>query len=211
MVSKFDRQILAVKTEDFTSTLNEIITAGGFKAFVDGVGYEDLVNKSLTARRGDLEDDPTFKQLIPYLVLQDNSDNILYYIRNSKDSETRLHAKLSIGIGGHIEGSDIESPDETIEAGLKRELAEEFGSEVKLQDLKPVGLIYADVTSVDQVHLGILFIGKVESAEIHPDPSEISEAKFVTKAELQKLMASPDYDPETWSKIAWSYIQKPIL
>ena len=56
--------------------------------------------------RPDMEEDPSFKQLIPYVIFRHTDDDgtvrILHYARGSGGGESRLHAKLSIGIGGHI-------------------------------------------------------------------------------------------------------------
>ena len=55
--------------------------------------------------RSRAEQDPGFKQIIPYVVF--TFDNmILRYVRGAKSGEKRLVAKGSIGIGGHINDRD---------------------------------------------------------------------------------------------------------
>src|ERR1700722_9574637 len=51
------------------------------------------------------ENDPSYKQLIPYVVLK-YRDQIFHYRRGQGAGEKRLRALRSIGIGGHINPSD---------------------------------------------------------------------------------------------------------
>ena len=55
--------------------------------------------------RAKAETDPSFKQVIPYVVITDGK-NILHYVRGKKAGEQRLVAKGSVGIGGHINDED---------------------------------------------------------------------------------------------------------
>ena len=55
--------------------------------------------------RAKAETDPSFKQIIPYVVITDGK-NILHYVRGKKAGEQRLVAKGSVGIGGHINRAD---------------------------------------------------------------------------------------------------------
>src|SRR5437763_6658516 len=50
-------------------------------------------------RRGDAEENECFKQPIPYAVIQ-RGDKIFVYERLKGAGETRLHNKLSLGVGG---------------------------------------------------------------------------------------------------------------
>src|SRR5581483_2582067 len=55
--------------------------------------------------RSEVETDPGFKQLIPYVVLRWR-DQVFHYTRGRKGTETRLRALRSIGVGGHISATD---------------------------------------------------------------------------------------------------------
>ena len=55
--------------------------------------------------RGTAEEDPSHKQLIPYCVFR-CGDKILHYTRGKAGGESRLHAKISVGVGGHINPID---------------------------------------------------------------------------------------------------------
>ena len=82
--------------------------------------------------RPQAEKDPSFKQIIPYVIMTCNS-KFLSYVRGKRAGETRLVAKRSIGIGGHINPTD-DMPlfgdfYETYLAAVEREVAEEVAVE----------------------------------------------------------------------------------
>src|SRR5579863_595823 len=53
-----------------------------------------------------METDPTYKQIIPYLVFEHDSNYFLMQ-RKADASETRLRNKRTLGIGGHIRQEDM--------------------------------------------------------------------------------------------------------
>jgi predicted NUDIX family phosphoesterase len=55
--------------------------------------------------RGQAENDPSYKQIIPYALIA-HGETVLHYVRGKKAGEQRLVAKGSIGIGGHMNDSD---------------------------------------------------------------------------------------------------------
>lgn len=96
--------------------------------------------------RADAENDPAFRQVIPYVTVISDRGDILVYDRAG--SEDRLHGLMSIGFGGHIE-----EPEGILESAA-RELEEELG--LTHCDLKPVrGPILLSETMVDKVHMGL--------------------------------------------------------
>ena len=60
--------------------------------------------------RGEMEQDPSFKQLIPYVVFRHTDPagavHVFQYTRGGGQGEARLHAKRSVGVGGHISTED---------------------------------------------------------------------------------------------------------
>src|SRR5690349_1401603 len=72
--------------------------------------------------RPEAEDDPAYKQIIPYaLIVFGNS--VLHYVRGKKAGEQRLVAKGSIGIGGHMNETDeslFALDDDAYRAGVER-------------------------------------------------------------------------------------------
>src|SRR5262249_30885397 len=51
--------------------------------------------------RSQMEEDPSYKQIIPYCILR-SGEWVFRYTRGKKMGERRLHALESIGVGGHI-------------------------------------------------------------------------------------------------------------
>lgn len=181
----------------------------------------ELVVKATTApgiatlrRRGDVETDTSLVQPIPYAVViapfgEAEEAKVLMYKRSSKGGESRLQDKYSIGIGGHINGIDVEnyfaSPteDSPCSACLFRELFEELGVDelnceaVMLSDTP----IYDDSEAVSAVHIGLLY------TVILADIPNINVEDALTSVEW---VAIPDLAPGTerydklegWSKYA---------
>src|SRR5438477_11984926 len=105
------------------------------------------------------ENDPAYKQIIPYAVLA-FQDRVLYYIRGKKAGEQRLVAKGSIGIGGHMNESDeslFAWDEQAYRAGVEREVNEEIKIDTPFQD-RIVALLNDDTTEVGRVQLGIVHI-----------------------------------------------------
>ena len=106
------------------------------------------------------ETDESIKQLCTYVSVFCD-DDILTYRRGSKGDEGRLHAKRSVGIGGHVNSYRLLGTIGwelrvlfSVEA--RREISEEIGY-VKDIGLFPTGLIYDPSDPVGRVHLGITF------------------------------------------------------
>ncbi|MEI3063149.1 MAG: hypothetical protein V8S72_09590 [Oscillospiraceae bacterium] len=74
--------------------------------------------------RPDAENDPGYKQIIPYVVLR-RGDEIFMTRRLKKGGEARLHGLMSIGVGGHINPVDDVDRENVLLRGLERELDEE--------------------------------------------------------------------------------------
>ncbi len=104
------------------------------------------------------ETDPTHLQLLPYVVIM-SGHRVLTYQRGKLGGEERLHGKLSIGFGGHINPHD--DPDEPFWAmanGTIRELLEETGLKLTHDALQRtvIGLVNDDSNPVGEVHLGVV-------------------------------------------------------
>jgi len=179
--------------------------AGAFQGFSgDTAAYLPLLldpTHTSWRPRASVEEDPSFKQLIPYCVLawQDAAGRRHYfaYTRGGGQSEARLRAKRSLGIGGHISSTDGEHGDDTsYEAGMQRELAEEIAIGGGWTP-RCVGLINDDSNAVGQVHLGIVHLLDLERPEVSPRESELLECGFEP---LGSLLDDRERF-ETWSQI----------
>jgi predicted NUDIX family phosphoesterase len=152
--------------------------------------------------RPQMEEDPGFKQLIPYVIFRFTSDDgvvhLFRYTRGKGQGEKRLHAKKSIGIGGHISSVDHEATlgMNPYEEGMRRELAEEVEINTSYK-AECAGLLNDDLTEVGKVHLGIVHIFDVAEPRVRPREADMLDAGFVPLADL---WAGKD-DLESWSRI----------
>lgn len=148
--------------------------------------------------RSAAEDDPTHKQLIPYLVIR-HGGRLLHYTRGKSGGEARLHAKGSIGIGGHINDGDAQAAHFDAAAyhrAVERELHEELVIPGGYRQ-EIVALLNDDSTEVGRVHLGIVHLVDVDSDAIEPREAAISNLDFLTPSEL----AARREQLEVWSRI----------
>lgn len=163
-----------------------------------------LLDPSLVSYRprGEMESDPSFKQLIPYVIFQYNDPEdqpwLFQYTRGSGQGETRLHRKLSIGIGGHICLEDAEKGrvGNPYQEGMRRELAEEVIIETDYHD-ECIGILNDDETEVGRVHLGIVHRFRVSHPRVQPRESTMHDACFRRLSELWDLRDNM----ESWSRI----------
>jgi predicted NUDIX family phosphoesterase len=148
--------------------------------------------------RAEAEEDPSLKQLIPYVVVT-HDEKLLHYRRGSGSGETRLLKKGSVGIGGHI--NDGDGLGEAFDAAayqraLMRELMEElnlYGSFIE----RPLALLNDDSNPVGAVHLGIVHQCQISSPEVTANEEAIAELGFLTLEELNER-----HDQlETWSQL----------
>lgn len=149
--------------------------------------------------RSAAEKDPSFKQLIPY-VLMSCEGRYLSYVRGKRAGEARLMGNRSIGIGGHINPADdmpLFNADfwETYLAAVEREVAEEVCVEAKHTD-KVVALLNDDSNEVGSVHLGVVHHWVLDSPDVTKKEQMITQMTFMTPAELREVRDSL----ETWSQ-----------
>lgn len=155
--------------------------------------------------RGEVEHDPNFKQLIPYVVLTHGdgiSVRVFHYTRGQGQGESRLHLKRSIGIGGHIAQIDASATmDAAFEEGLRRELFEEVTLDTPFT-LTPVGLINDDETDVGRVHLGVICLARLEEPRVRAREADILNCGFASPHELRN-----NWDEfESWSQLALGHL-----
>ena len=129
-----------------------------------------------------MENDPQYKQIIPYLVFT-HEDRVFMVERTSTASEQRLASKLSIGIGGHIRQEDI------LGSTIFDWASREFHEEVSYNDsftFEPLGIVNDDTNSVGQVHLGFVFLVRGTTPNI-TIKSELKQGQLVPYAAITDL------------------------
>ncbi len=150
--------------------------------------------------RSQAEEDPTYKQLIPYVIMS-YGGKYLNYVRGRRAGETRLVGLRSIGVGGHINPAD-DMPlfganfyDAYLNA-VEREVAEEVCVEANYTD-RVVALLNDDSNEVGSVHLGIVHYWILDSSKVSKREQMITQMSFMSLAELQEVRDSL----ETWSSL----------
>jgi len=185
-----DEQILVVTSADVSVYLD----AEGFVPS-DEKTLEEVVSQGSFCARCDAEGNPLLRQLIPYVVLVKNGD-VFTVTRSKGQSEARLHDKLSVGIGGHLNELDVRK-------GAVRELHEELYVSSQDLSLKFLGFINDLSSPVSRDHLGCLFICQV-SGEVGIREKDKMWGQFRSLAYLRDHVTQL----EGWSQIALEVLEK---
>ncbi len=192
---RIDENILVVPRKNFF--LDEPFN--GFFACNDFGAYQDVVQEHKQfLPRSEMEQNPSYKQIIPYLVF--TYDKKLFLMQRAGTAgEQRLKNKYTLGIGGHVRESDIAG--KTIFDWAVREFQEEIEYDGSLS-IQPLGLINDDSNAVGQVHVGFVFLLKGDSPNI-AIRSELKEGSLVSLEECAGFVENM----ETWSQLAFAYVQ----
>jgi len=148
--------------------------------------------------RAQAENDPSYKQIIPYAILA-QGDRVLHYVRGKKAGEQRLVAKGSIGIGGHMNDGDeslFAWDEHAYRSGVEREVNEEVKIETTFDD-RIVALLNDDTTEVGRVHLGIVHVLQLAEPKVQKREAMITNLEFLTKDDLLARREQL----ETWSQL----------
>ena len=167
---------------------------------VDFNEYLQIINgKKEFLPRSLMETDPTYKQIIPYLIFTHN-DKYFLMQRKADASEARLRNKLTLGIGGHIRQEDMHSS--SLFSWALREFHEEveYAGNVHVQ---PLGILNDDSNDVGKVHIGFVLLLQGDS----PDIAIKSELKSGALVSLDECYAQREI-METWSQFVVDFLKK---
>lgn len=160
--------------------------------------YLDIIRKKQEFLwRSQVEENPSYKQIIPYLLFSYQGTYFLMQ-RKATSSENRLGNKFSLGIGGHIRHEDIKG--KTIFDWAQREFHEEIEYCGNFT-IKPIGILNDDSNSVGQVHIGFVFLLKGDSNKIRVK-SELKQGNLVSLATCRKYVNRM----ESWSQIVFAFL-----
>ena len=179
-------------------------------------------------RYGDqgIEGNPSYQQFIVYGIVTKKDGRFLLYQR-SHDSkqydEALLAGKISVGISGHIEPTDLSLP-----TSFYREFEEETqlmvdGKPIQLRDengklntrlmkqyikIRPIGLIKDERDDVGKWHIGIacMIEPKADNVDIQVkvgDEEENILSEYVTPKEFEARVQSGQIEPEGWADIVY--------
>jgi len=181
-----NEQVMVVRTVDLQSLLSGRLIRNHARAILDLIASKHFFIDRPTA-----EISPEFRQIIPYVLIR-NGDDYFVLIRTPKQSEARLHHKVSLGIGGHI------NPGQSLLEGLQRELDEEvwIGSSF---DMQFIGIINDDSTDVGRVHLGAAYLLDAQGNDV-----KVKETDKMTGAWMARGALRGSRDAmESWSQIVY--------
>jgi predicted NUDIX family phosphoesterase len=182
----------------------EIFPDGAWHGFID----EDperylsiIADRRQFRSRGEVEEDPDYQQIIPYLVFR-HLDRYFLTRRLKQSTEKRLRHLYSLGVGGHINRVDIAGADaDPVQAGLRREFEEEV-IYAGAWSHRLIGLINDDSNDVSRVHLALVF----EVSGEEPGISIRETGKL--EGELLQLEEMKIYylDMESWSQLIYDHL-----
>lgn len=189
-------QILAIPTENVWNILN-YQEKGVIKA-LDVDIMDKLLLHGVFRPRNILEEDSSYKQIIPYAVICYGNE-VYMFRRLNKQTEARLHNKCSLGVGGHMNPYGDKIDIDYLHHELEREMHEEvkLGEGCEIVDMKPVGFINDDLSEVGKVHLGVLYHITVSNNHIEINETEKMTGEWVAISDLTKYYSNM----ETWSQL----------
>lgn len=155
-------------------------------------------------RRGDVEHDPSFQQIIPYIIFSCGDDFFIYrYL--PKAGESRLVDTYQIGIGGHINEIDGNGAD-ILHEGMMREWAEEVDYKGSIVEKRLVGLLADDSRPVEAVHLGLVYHFIGDSPHISIRETDKMQGELVA---MPDIAGKIQHNAGIWIKLVYrDYLAK---
>jgi len=185
-------RVLCVKRE-------EIFSAGGWDGFVsEGLDEAQRIfrDRSFFMPRRDVEEDPGYQQIIPYLVFR-HGDRFFLTKRLKASSEKRLRHLYSLGVGGHINPEDVAGGDPVM-SGMRREWEEEVAYSGSFA-ARLLGLIHDESAPVGRVHLGVVFLIDGDTDQIAIRETDKLSGELLTLIEMRIYYL----EMESWSQIVY--------
>ena len=185
-------QVLCVKRED-------IFPDGAWHGFISDSleRYQAVIREHhFFMARARVEDDPSYQQIIPYVVFRHGD---LYFLthRLRASSEKRLRKQYSLGVGGHINPGDLDAGD-PIQDGLKREWEEEVIYNGRF-DAQLIGLLNDESSPVSKVHLGVVFLVDGDSPNIAIRETDKLAGELLTLKDMRIYYLGM----ESWSQMVY--------
>lgn len=170
--------------------------------------YVNLIkNNCQFKNRDEVETDPSFQQIIPYIVFNFENKYFIYkYLKNA--GEKRLIDSYQIGIGGHINPIDGENSEDILEAGMMREWSEEVDFKGNFLEKKLVGVLNDDSSPVDAVHIGLVYNFVGDSPEISLREKDKMEGQLIDLKDIGEYIAD---NKGVWVKIVYRDYLLPII
>lgn len=139
--------------------------------------------------RDEVENDPTWRQPIPYCLVMNDKQEIVLMQRMKQQAEVRLHGKHYIGAGGHVEEGH------TVSYTALKECTEELG--LPLSRLEPQGILITTGGPVEDVHICIFYAAMTTYTRFCSPESELHNARWLPKNALVEFIPHM----EKWSQV----------
>ncbi|HWH23666.1 MAG TPA: NUDIX domain-containing protein [Candidatus Limnocylindria bacterium] len=146
-------------------------------------------------RRAEAEVDPSWKQVIPYLLLRDG-ERIFLMRRSRAGGDARLFDRYTIGIGGHVNPGDGGPL-----GGLAREWREELVADFE-PEFETLGMLNDDDNPVGAVHLGIVFHAEAAGRPVGVRETDKLAGDFAEPADVAAVAELM----ETWSRLLHDFL-----
>jgi predicted NUDIX family phosphoesterase len=159
-----------------------------------------ISERSFFMPRGQVEDDPGFQQVIPYMVFR-HGDRYLLTRRLRASSEKRLRHLYSLGVGGHINPVDVADGD-PVAQGMRREWEEEVEYSGALE-ARVLGLIHEESAPVGKVHLGVVFLIEGSTPDIAIRETDKLAGELMTLDEMRIHYL----EMESWSQLVYDRLR----
>ena len=200
-MDKNDEKILVV-------TLDILFKDGNWQGLkTDNLDYYiDLIkNNCQFKRRGDVENDSSWQQIIPYMLFN-FGDKYFIYKYLPEAGEKRLVDTYQLGVGGHINPIDSDGNKNILEAGMMREWNEEVDFKGNILEKKLIGILNDDTNPVEAVHLGLVYNFIGDSPEISIKETDKMAGELVDKKAIGKYIEG---NPGIWVQLVYrDYLSK---
>ncbi|MDQ6918785.1 MAG: NUDIX hydrolase [Candidatus Dormibacteraeota bacterium] len=197
MAGPFDEHVLCVRRE-------ELFPEGAWYGFISkGLErYQTVIReRSFFMPRAEVEEDPGYQQIIPYVVFR-HDDRYFLTRRLRASTEKRLRQLYSLGVGGHINPGDLDHGDPIMD-GLRREFEEEVVYSGSIEATL-LGLINDDSSPVSKVHLALAFLVEGSSPEIEIRETRKLAGELLTLEEMRMYYL----EMESWSQIVYDELSR---
>jgi len=153
--------------------------------------------------REKVEDDETILQAIVYGVVSDGT-RVLGLWRKERQNieghfrETRHNNKIGLAAGGHLEPREGFGDFKYFDNEMLREFSEELSFQVPPKPI-PAGIVMYEETSLDRVHLGLIYkvMIQADKVDLAPNNDEYDKCRFLMPIELVELRDRM----EGWGKV----------
>jgi predicted NUDIX family phosphoesterase len=195
-----DEHVLVVPATDVLRELGDGARWHGILPGREAALAELLRRRGVFRPRSAMEDDPAWKQVIPYPILRDGPRWFLMR-RTRAGGDARLHDRYSIGVGGHVNPADG-GLDGDLSGALQREWTEELDVDF-VPAFRFIGLLNDDTTAVGAVHLGAVYEGDAGGRPVAIRETDKLSGRFAESAEVAAVSDAL----ETWSRLAFEFIE----